>query len=356
MNNSRPIFTDPEKQKEFDARGWTKIRLFDETDVQKLRELYFSLDKMEKNKGGFYVGLDNANKQQVKEVRDTIRELFLKKGGHHFDRIKIFTSSFVTKEPNPVGVVPPHQDWSFTDESQFDSATVWIALQDTDINNGTLGFINGSNHFFRSPRPSPSPQAKSLISDHLYTMFPWLEIVDLQPGEALIFHNSTIHGSPPNTSGDLRIAAGVGISQAEAPLWHYYQLPGTSPQEMICLEVDEEFYIQNNNTSLSKMYDEGKSPSEYKVRSRTVRETEQFTSAEIVDMIQAVPGNRYNGVLVEKMQQIFGHRPAPSVTPAGTQNVVAEQSAAKVYTLKNIIAEIRWKFTKLSKYLLNLKS
>lgn len=346
MSDSRPIFTDPVKQQEFDTKGWTKLRLLDDTDVQQLRDLYFSLGTIPNGRGGFYVGLDSADKQQVKHVRDAIRSLFLEKAGHHFDRIRIFTASFVAKEPNPMGVVPPHQDWSFTDEPRFCSATVWIALQDTHVDNGALGFINGSHRFFRTPRASPSPQAKSIISDHLYTLFPWLEIVPLKPGEALIFHNSTIHGSPPNTGSELRIAAGIGISQAEAPLLHYYQAPGNAPAEMMCLEVDEEFFVHHNNAFLSEMYQKGEFPSGYTVKSRTVREADHFTSAQILDMVQSVPGNRYNGALVDKMQKIYVNKPAGTQPVESDAAPAKEQKREKVYTLRNIIAEIRWRLGK----------
>ena len=347
MNAARPIFTDPARQQEFDTNGWTKLQLFDEADVQHLRELYFSLGKMENGRGGFYVGLDSADKQQVKNVRESIRRLFLEKAGHHFDRVRIFTASFVAKEPNPMGVVPPHQDWSFTDEPSFSSATVWIALQDTNVENGGLGFINGSHRFFNTPRASPSPQAKSLISDHLYTLFPWLDVKTLKPGEGLIFHNSTIHGSPPNTSTEMRIAAGIGISQAEAPLLHYYQSPGLSPAETLCLEVDEDFFLKYNNTYLSEIYQKGESPVGYVVKSRAVREPEQFTSAQILDMVQAIPGNRYNGALVDKMQKIYAPKAAASEPVENNAAPGNVQKREKVYTLKNIIAEIRYRLGKI---------
>jgi len=51
--------------------------------------------------------------------------VILPKAQEHFDRCKMFTGSFVVKEPRPNSFVPPHQDWSFTDDIQFNSVTVF---------------------------------------------------------------------------------------------------------------------------------------------------------------------------------------------------------------------------------------
>jgi ectoine hydroxylase-related dioxygenase (phytanoyl-CoA dioxygenase family) len=78
----------------------------------------------------------------------------------------------VVKEKNPVSVVPPHQDWSFTDEDQgFISATVWTALVDTDMNNGAMGVIVGSHKFFNHHRASPAPEFKAPFDGYMFSVF-----------------------------------------------------------------------------------------------------------------------------------------------------------------------------------------
>jgi hypothetical protein len=342
----RTIFNDGIKQGEFDRNGWTTLPLLNEEAVEKLRQLYFSTAKPEKGQAGFYVGLNAENKEEVRQVRDQIRDLFFQEAGHHFNNIQAFTASYVVKEPNPKGVVPPHQDWAFTDETRFSSATVWIPLQDVNIDNGALGVINGSHRFFTEPRPSPSPQAKSVISDHLSTLFPWMQLVTLKAGEGLIFHNNTIHASPPNTGNEIRIAAGIGISQAEAPLLHYYQTPGSDPAEMICYDVDEAFFIQFDNTCLSAMYDRKERPVSYPVIKQVLRKIPSCTTEALLEMIKSNPSNFYNGELVEKMKQIFVPPSGDTKTGNEALDISLKTSIWKVYTFKNVVAEMRWRLSK----------
>ena len=115
-------------------------------------------------------------------------------------------------------------DWNFVDENQFCSATVWTALVDVTEQNGALGVIRGSHTIFNHKRSSPSPQSKSPLSDHVFTLFPFVEIIEMKAGESLIFNNRLIHASPPNLSNQARIAVGIGITHSEAQLNHFYQI------------------------------------------------------------------------------------------------------------------------------------
>ena len=119
--------------------------------------------------------------------------------------------------------MPPHQDWSFVeDEKKYCSVTCWIPLQDVNMENGCIGVIKGSNRFFSNVRPSPSPQVETPLKNHMYTIFPYLELQEMKAGEALIFDNRTFHASPPNTTDSARVAVGLGFTQSEAEIRHYY--------------------------------------------------------------------------------------------------------------------------------------
>jgi ectoine hydroxylase-related dioxygenase (phytanoyl-CoA dioxygenase family) len=77
---------------------------------------------------------------------------------HMYDA-QVFTASYVVKEPNPLSVVPVHQDWSFVDdEGEYCSTTCWIPLMDVNEENGALGIVTGSNNYYDVIRASPSPQ------------------------------------------------------------------------------------------------------------------------------------------------------------------------------------------------------
>jgi hypothetical protein len=341
---ARPLFIDPARQAEFEERGWTTLRVFSGQDVQDLREFYFSLPRPAVGRSGFYVGLDAVDRGQVSAVRDRIRSLFLSRAAGQLAEPRAFTASFVVKEPDPKGVVPPHQDWSFTDEPSYSSATVWIPLQDVDARNGALGVISGSHKIFRAPRLSPSPEAKSAIADHLHDLMPWVRLVELKAGEGIAFHNSTIHASPPNAGTEPRIAVGVGITQKEAPLLHYYQVPGTEPAEMTCFEVDEEFFAEYTNTRLSELYRNGEIPQGYPVRERIPRNLPKYTTAGIIESIRSFPGNTRNPMMVDEMHKVIAGGPLEAPA-ARAEKPVSAHPRERVYTVRNVLAEIRWRLS-----------
>jgi ectoine hydroxylase-related dioxygenase (phytanoyl-CoA dioxygenase family) len=114
---------------------------------------------------------------------------------------QVFTASYVVKEPNPLSVVPVHQDWSFVDdEGEYCSTTCWIPLMDVNEENGALGIVTGSNNYYDVIRASPSPQTPHALADHYFTTFPYIKMVNMKAGEAIVFNNKTFHASPPNNS------------------------------------------------------------------------------------------------------------------------------------------------------------
>ncbi|HHG83110.1 MAG TPA: hypothetical protein ENJ82_00045, partial [Bacteroidetes bacterium] len=222
----RSLFKDEALQAQMDRDGFVLVPMLEPDEVAHLLEVYHALPNHKIPEYGFHVSLDNDSDVYKAKAVGSIREVLAKKAEKYFDQFRIFTASYVVKEENPKGVVPPHQDWTFVDESKFDSMTVWTTLVDVNMDNGCLGAIKGSHKFFDYLRASPSPQCKTPISDHMFTIFPYLQLVPMKAGEALIFHNKTIHASPPNTTSDPRIAVGIGVTQAEAQLYHHYLLPG----------------------------------------------------------------------------------------------------------------------------------
>ena len=348
----RPLFKDPDHQKHFEENGFVKLKVLDPEDIQQLLEFYLTLkNDHQRADYGFHVSLDNTNREWVENVSSTIRKIIEPKAATYLDRCKVFTSSFVIKEPGPKAIVPPHQDWTFVDETQFNSCTFWVPLQDVNMDNGALGIIRGSHKFFDHPRPSPSPQAKSALSDHYFTIFPYMEIIEMKAGEALVFDNRLIHASPPNTTEHPRIAAGIGITQEEAELEHHYQLPGTQPPLLEKFRVDETFFMQSNNANLGELYDQGKKPEGWTSLGTTERKVREYTATEMQELIKSVPGNTINGPLIEKLAVLFNYNLDGTKKEESKSNA-PETSAnngqkERVYTLPNIIAEIKHRVGKI---------
>lgn len=353
----KPLFKDADLQQAFEKDGYVKINLLSEMEANELKAYYLSLDHDHIGDYGFHISLENTNADYITGVFKKLFDATLPKLDQYLDDYKAFTSSYVIKEAGLQNIVPPHQDWTFVDEEQFCSATVWIPLMDVNKNNGALGVIKGSHRIFNYPRASPSPQAKSLLSDHAFNLFPYVEVIDMKAGEALIFNNKTVHASPPNISGITRIAAGIGITSKNAALRHYYQLPGAE-QTIEVYEVNESFFQDHNNSKMSDLFNKGEAPDLKKIDSFK-KNTPEFSKKEITEMISSYEGVTLNKALMEELAGLYNYnsdgtpkksavKPVQSTNSPGLQPAAVADTRTffQKYTPANIVAELKHRFKK----------
>lgn len=307
MRKRKPLFKDPAVQKFFDEEGYAKVSVLEATEVQQLLDYHKSLELKDEAGFGFHISMDIKDKSLVPKILDRIYEVALPKVSAHFENARPVVGSFVLKEPNPMGVVPVHQDWTFVeDEEQHCSVTCWVPLVDVNLNNGAIGVVRGSHNFFRNYRPSPSPQVPSPISEHMFTIFPYLQLVEMKAGEALIFDNRTFHGSPPNASSSTRVAFGISFTQSDAELNHYYLKPDGKKDTILRYKIDGDFFFKYENPGLSKMYDKGELIQGYEVVEEMPFVLPKFTAEELVELIKE-NGNEFNVPMCEKLAALFSY-------------------------------------------------
>jgi ectoine hydroxylase-related dioxygenase (phytanoyl-CoA dioxygenase family) len=352
-----PIFKDDSRQQFFEKEGYAVFPLLNESEVADLKSYYETLNLKDEKGFGFHVSMDNGDKELCRSVREKVWGVAVPRLAEHLKDFKPFVSSFVVKEVNPKGVVPAHQDWSFVDREDegYSSITCWIALVDTNMDNGGMGVIRGSHKFMQNHRPSPSPQCPVPLSEHMFSIFPYLHTIDVKAGEVLMFDNRTFHASPPNTSNFLRLAAGVGVTQKDAQLVHYYLKPDGKLNTMLRYNVDEYFYLKYENATLAKMYDEGKVIEGYGAPVEVPYEFTKYTTDELIELIKAA-GNEYNIPMTERLAKLFGYlnaeqkkeEPKPEVKDepqaAATQEEwqwVDDRTFFAKYTPLNIAREIK---------------
>lgn len=342
----KPFFKDPNLQKQYDDEGFVVIDLLNEPEVAELLDFYQEVGSKYNGGYGFHISMDK-DAGYAQKVSEKLMETFAKKTDAFFTDYQLFVASFVLKEPDNKAIVPPHQDWTFVDESQHTSATIWTPLVDVNTDNGALGVIKGSHRFFTFHRASPSPQFQTPFDKHVFTIFPYLHIIELKAGQALVFNNQTIHASPPNVTKQTRIAAGVGITHKNAQLRHYYMLPNTQPPKFELFEVEKSFMTSVNNAQLSSLYETGKKPEGLKslgVVSNPIPDVD----AETLKKMMEAAGNSMNWPFALKMAQLFNY----SVNGSSNEPQATETSAAapqtpeafrQKYTPKRIVAEIKYK-------------
>jgi ectoine hydroxylase-related dioxygenase (phytanoyl-CoA dioxygenase family) len=348
-NTMVPLFINNEHQEFFEKNGYVLVPALNQEDISRLIELYSELGLKDEKGYGFHVGMDNKDKSLVDKMVSTIKGIALPKIQEYLHDTQVFTASFVIKEPNPTGVVPPHQDWSFV-ENEVDhcSVTCWIPLQDVNMDNGCMGVIKGSNHFFESHRPSPSPQVETPLKKHMFTIFPFLELIEMKAGEALIFNNKTIHASPPNITNQTRLAVGLGFTQKEAEIRHYYLKPGTQ-DTLLKYKITPDFFLKYDNAQLSELYDKGEVLNGVGEPEEIPYIFEDLDAPEFTKLIQE-SGNQYNSVLVNRMSQLFSshanveeqnNNEEEQEHELVYQEVISAEPFWKVYTPINIIREIK---------------
>lgn len=349
-----PIFKEEQLQHFFEKEGYAVFPLLTMPEVEELKQFYASLNIKDEKGYGFHVSMDQKDKQVCRLVRDKVWSLVLPALANHLTDFKPFVASFVVKDPNPKGVVPAHQDWTFTDGEPdgYCSITCWVALVETTLDNGCMGVIKGSHKFLNNRRPSPSPQVPVPLANHMFSVFPYLKTINMKPGEVLMFDNRTFHASPPNTTNEIRLAAGLGITQKDARLVHYYLKPDGLKSTLLKYAVDEDFFLQYDNASLSELYEKGQLIEGYELLGEEPYSFESFSTEELTALIKA-EGNEFNTPMVEKLSVLFGYNmdgtksDEEPVTSASVPNetIAPAKSFFEVYTPYNIYREVKFRLT-----------
>ncbi len=108
------------------------------------------------------------------------------------------------------GVVGWHQDaahWTMFNTTTF--CTAWIALQDTDLSNGGMRFVNGSNKWGlnKDAATFENQDLKGLEKKFGKGKKEWAETSCILKAGQVSFHTGlTFHGSGPNRTNAPRLA------------------------------------------------------------------------------------------------------------------------------------------------------
>jgi ectoine hydroxylase-related dioxygenase (phytanoyl-CoA dioxygenase family) len=347
------LFKDETKQRFFDKNGFVKFPMLGVEEVESLKTFFYDEDLRVHTGYGFNMSMENEDKEKVARIRQKIYEIALPKAMEHFHNAKVIAGSYVVKEKNPQGVVPPHQDWTFVNnEGENYSVTCWIPLVPTKMENGYMGVIKGSHLIYDNIRPSPSPQVPTPLMEHLFAIFPYLEMYEMQPGEALIFDHRTFHASTPNITDDPRIAIGLGFTQEEAEICHYSLKQNGLKDTLLKYKVDDAFLLKYDNAKISKMYDAGLGIEGYEVIDELPYVYPKPSSDELLKLIKGA-GNEFNIELCEHMAKLFNYSMDGSkkietevvsetdTATLETPNTEPAPSFWEVYTPLNIAREIK---------------
>lgn len=133
------------------------------------------------------------------------------------DDVIAWGSHFFCKMPGDGKEVAWHQDASYWPLSPSKAVTVWLAIDDADLENGCMKFIAGSQNFGHVTYRKSNPDEHSVLGQTVENPEQYGRIVvdDLQAGQVSIHNDLLLHGSDANKSTRRRCGLTLRYAAAE---------------------------------------------------------------------------------------------------------------------------------------------
>ena len=209
--------TNKEKQ-QYSEQGYVKnLPVFSNDGVSELQELFEELSSrlppdVDINKTNMW---HKASKKfydlcRTTEILDYVEDIlgpnFVQWGGQFFH-----------KEPHSGSVVPWHQDAQYWPLEPANAVTVWLAVYDTDKENGAMKVVSGSHKKGSNGFKHHTNDASHLVLDQEVSEDQIdkdkVVYIDLKAGEISLHNDALLHGSDPNNSDRKR----CGITMRFSP-------------------------------------------------------------------------------------------------------------------------------------------
>ena len=133
------------------------------------------------------------------------------------DDVVAWGSHFFCKMPGDGKAVAWHQDASYWPLSPSKAVTVWLAIDDADLENGCMKFIAGSQHSGHLTYRKSNPDEHSVLGQTVENPEQYGKIVvdNLKAGQASIHNDLLLHGSDANNSTRRRCGLTLRYAAAE---------------------------------------------------------------------------------------------------------------------------------------------
>ena len=214
-----------------------------QVDSEIIESLIGFSSNLNTNKGlGFHTSHflpDLKEKVKIHEFLNQTIETIVK---DYFQDYKIIYANFMIKGGGKEGAVPLHADWSYVDETQFVSYSIWLPLCNISAQNGGFGVVPYS-HLIANQERGPNIHLTSRRKD-AEIIERWGESLQMKKGEMLVYDHRLLHYSDVNLSEHVRVALNLSIVPNKVPLHHYYKDPASQKIRKY-LNCDSSFYIKN---------------------------------------------------------------------------------------------------------------
>lgn len=141
----------------------------------------------------------------------------------------LWGGQFFLKEPRDGSIVPWHQDAQYWPLSPANAVTVWLALYDTNEENGAMKVLKGSHNCGMFKHQTNS--SKNLVLDQEVSQdqinINNVVSLNLKAGEISLHNDALLHGSDANTSDKRRCGVTMRFSpvnvKADLSIWPHFE-------------------------------------------------------------------------------------------------------------------------------------
>lgn len=221
VNAPARIFRDESLEQTFLTQGFVVVPFLDAPTLARLREIYEAVDPCLDEP--FYTSMWSDSEAYRGRVNREVEAVLAPPFRRWVKDFEPFASGFLVKHPRAGSSVPLHQDWSYTDEDHDPVVIAWCPLRDVDHDDGCLAVVPGSHALWTHARPNGQDEPWMPYTGHEDSLASRYAVeLPMRAGDAVLYDPRLLHASRDNTSGRLRVAAGVATAPRGAQLMHYF--------------------------------------------------------------------------------------------------------------------------------------
>lgn len=208
VENANPKALTPSQIEHYNTRGFiAPLDVYSPSEIAEIRSYFDQLLERVVAEGGNSYSISSAhlkygpvydiltNPRIVEYVSDLFGENVIAWGSHFF-----------CKMPHDGKTVAWHQDASYWPLSPSKAATVWLAVDDADIENACMKFIAGSHHFGHMTYRESDSAEHNVLNQSIDNAEQYGQVVydQLKAGQVSIHSDLLLHGSEANESSRRR--------------------------------------------------------------------------------------------------------------------------------------------------------
>ena len=216
------IFRNTEIQEKIRSDGYAVLPLLKPNEIDKLLSLFHKVSSAKKDaKAKLFVSSRDCDFETSLYISNEIKDILLP----HLETIafnfSLYGGAFLAKPKHDSNEFSFHQDFTLMEPDKHQMYAIWIALQDTNQQNGAVFLIEKSQQLFKS-YISASYNNNKIDRKDIDPDF--VKSISLKAGDMLLFCDSLFHGSFSNLSDKERIAITARITDKDAPFVYYQKL------------------------------------------------------------------------------------------------------------------------------------